>query len=37
MCEAVDNHCYGSRTRTVVVGAEAFGALGALIGAVAGP
>jgi hypothetical protein len=37
MCEAVDNHCYGSRTRTVVVGAAAFGALGALIGAISSP
>ena len=37
MCEAVDNHCYGSRTRTMVVGAGAFGALGALIGAISSP
>ena len=36
MCEAVDNQCNGSRTRAVVVGAAAFGALGALIGAIAG-
>ena len=35
MCEAVDNQCNESRTRTMVVGAAAFGALGALIGAVA--
>ena len=35
MCEAVDNKCFGSRTRAVLVGAAAFGALGAMIGAIA--
>jgi hypothetical protein len=37
MCEAVDNHCSGSRTLTMMLGAAVFGSLGALIGATAGP
>jgi hypothetical protein len=37
MCEAVDNHCSGSRTLTMVAGAAVVGGLGALIGAAAGP
>jgi hypothetical protein len=37
MCEAANNSCNGSRTRTTVVGAALFGALGALIGVIASP
>jgi hypothetical protein len=37
MCEAVNNHCSGSRTVSVVVGAGLVGSLGALIGAVSSP